>query len=183
MSDRGPDSDRGRLFLVTGTDPEQRRSLAAALARRIGRAVVIDGEALERLVRIGSLEPWTGTPTSAQLRDRLLRWSAALAVAETHQLEGWDAVLVEDALGERLEDLLDLVDPEPVHLVVIAAGVDPSTPRWGLWVDEPTPANEAAEAAEPDTMAEVDTVAELDAMAESVLARLDEALVVTADPT
>ncbi|TQM62429.1 hypothetical protein [Humibacillus xanthopallidus] len=160
MSDGAPDSDRGRLFLVTGTDPDQRRALATALTRRLGRAVVVDGEALERLVRLGPLEPWTGAPSSAQLRDRLLRWSAALAVAETHQLEGYDAVLVEDALGDRLEDLLDLVAPEPVHLVVIGSGVDPTTPRWGLWVGAPGP---------------------VDDVAVDVLSRLPEALVVTAD--
>ena len=50
---------------------------------------------------------------------RLLRWSAALAVAETYQLEGFDAVVAEDALGDRLEDFLDLVEPEPVHVVVV----------------------------------------------------------------
>jgi hypothetical protein len=161
MSDGGPDPDRGRLFLITGTDAEQRGALAVALTRRLGHAVVVDGAALERLVRVEALEPWTGPPSSEQLRDRLLRWSAALAVAETHQLEGYDAVLVEEALGDRLEDLLDLVDPEPVHVVVIGDGVDPTTPRWGLWVEG---------------------TASADTVAETILARLDEAVVVTADP-
>ena len=161
MNEGGPDPGRGRLFLVTGPDPEVRRELARALAARLDRAVVVDGEALERLVRVDLPEPWSGAPSSAQLRDRLMRWSAALAVAETHQLEGYDAVIAEDALGDRLEDLLDLVDPEPVHVVVLGDGVDPATPRWGLWV----------EAAEP-----------ADAVAEAVIAHLDEALVLTADP-
>jgi hypothetical protein len=161
MSDGGPDPDRGRLFVVTGTDPGPRRELARALAARLGRAVVVDGEALERLVRIDLPEPWSGVPSSAQLRDRLLRWSAALAVAETHQLEGYDAVIAEDALGDRLEDLLDLVDPEPVHVVVLGDGVDPATPRWGLWLEAPGPAEDVAAL---------------------VLDRLDEALVLTTDP-
>ena len=69
---------------------------------------------------------------------RLLRWSAALAVAETYQLEGFDAVVAEDALGDRLEDFLDLVEPEPVHVVVVRDDADPATPQWGLWVEGTT---------------------------------------------
>ena len=61
---------------------------------------------------------------------RLLRWSAALAVAETYQLEGFDAVVAEDALGDRLEDFLDLVEPEPVHVVVVRRRA-PTRPRRG----------------------------------------------------
>ncbi len=106
-------------------------ALGAALARLLGNAVLVDGAQLERLVRVEPAQQWSGAPTTAQLSERLLRWSAALAVVETYQLEGHDAVLVEDAMGERLEDLLTLVDPEPVHVVVIADGHRPQPPRGG----------------------------------------------------
>jgi hypothetical protein len=163
MTDSGGSSpERGRLLLVTGANAQQRRLLGAALARRLSRAVLVDGPALERLVRVEAEVPWDDPPSSDQLRDRFLRWSAALVVAETYQLEGYDAVLVEEVLGDRLEDLLDLIDPEPVHVVILREGVDPATPHWGLWV-------EAAELP--------------DAVAEMVLGHLEEALVLTADPT
>lgn len=70
---------------------------------------------------------------------------------------------MEDALGDRLEDFLDLVEPEPVHVVVVRDGADPATPRWGLWVDGAEPA---------------------DVTADDVIARLGDALVMTsaADP-
>ena len=95
---------------------------------------------------------------------RLLRWSAALAVAETYQLEGFDAVVAEDALGDRLEDFLDLVEPEPVHVVVIRDDADPATPRWGLWVEG------------------TDVGSDADGVAAEVVAHLDESRVLTTPP-
>jgi hypothetical protein len=152
---------RGRLLLVTAARAQARAELASAVAARLEQAVVVDGEALERALRPGRTAAWHEPPTPEMLRMRLLRWSAALAVAETYQLEGFDAVVAEDALGERLEDFLDLVEPEPVHLVVVGDGADADTPRWGLWVDGAEPADDAAQ---------------------GVVAHLDDALVLTADP-
>jgi hypothetical protein len=158
MSELDESGPRGRLVLVTAARPEPRAALASAVARRLGRAVVVDGAALERAVATGDAAGWDEPPTSEQLRMRLLRWSAALAVAETYQLEGFDAVVAEEALGDRLEDFLDLVEPEPVHVVVVREHADPATPHWGLWVD-------GAESAE--------------VMADDVVARLGDALVAT----
>lgn len=152
---------RGRLVLVTATAPDQRGALAVALQARLDRAVVVDGDALENaVVAPADRAGWSRPPTGPMLRMRLLRWSAALAVAETYQLEGFDAVVAEDALGDGLEDFLDLAAPEPVHVVVVRGGADPATPHWGLWVDGDRPA---------------------DAVADDVLTRLSDARVVTAD--
>ncbi|MBC9821610.1 hypothetical protein [Terrabacter sp. MAHUQ-38] len=152
---------RGRLLLVTAGRGRARAGLAAALAARLERAVVVDGEALERAVLPETARRgWAEPPTPEQLRLRLLRWSAALAVAETYQLEGFDAVLSDDAHGEHLEDFLDLAAPEPVHVVVLGDPADRVTPRWGLWVGGTT-SDEAT--------------------ADEVLARLDEALVPTSE--
>ena len=161
MTDLDGSGPRGRLLLVTAARAQPRAALASAVAGRLGRAVVVDGAALEHAVTVGDAAGWDEPPTSEQLRMRLLRWSAALAVAETYQLEGFDAVVAEDALGDRLEDFLDLVEPEPVHVVVVRGDADPATPRWGLWVDGTAPT---------------------DATADDVVARLGDALVVTSAP-
>ena len=165
---RGPDESgpRGRLLLVTAARAPARAALASALTTRLERAVLIDGAALEHALTAGAPGGWDEPPTSEQLRLRLLRWSAALAVAETYQLEGFDAVVAEDALGDRLEDFLDLVEPEPVHVVVVRDDADPATPHWGLWVDVP----DSADPADSTALA-----------ADDVVARLDDALVLTAE--
>ena len=155
---------RGRLVLVTAARERDRTALARAVAERLGPAVVVDGSALEAAVTTGPAPGWDDPPTSHQLRLRLLRWSAALAVAETYQLEGFDAVVAEDALGDRLEDFLDLVEPEPVHVVVVRDAADATTPHWGLSL---APARDDAGVA---------------ALADEVLERLTEAVVETTTP-
>lgn len=165
MSLTGPTDPRGRLVLVTAARDRDRAALATAVAQRLGHAVVVDGSALEAAVTTGPSAGWAEPPTPPQLRLRLLRWSAALAVAETYQLEGFDAVVAEDARGERLEDFLDLVEPEPVHVVVVrdpADAADATTPHWGLSV---APARDESGVA---------------ALADEVVERLADAVVETA---
>jgi hypothetical protein len=159
------DASRGRLFVVTGAEADTRASLAVAMAARLDRSVTVDCSVFDRMIVSGH-EPEPEDPTSAQkaqlghIRQRLLRWSAGLATAETYQLEGFDAVVTDDLRGSRLEDFLDLAAPESVLLVVLDDGSDLETPRWGLWVR--SPGRPAAE------------------LADVVLSRLDEALVETA---
>ena len=165
MTDDPATPPRGRLFLVTGGPSVGRAAVAVALAQRFERAVAIDGDSFEHMVVSGRL-PYREPPTSEQLRLRFLRWSAAIATAETYQLEGFDAVISDVVLGPRLEDFLDLAAPEPVHVIVLEgpARVDPDTPPWGLWLRCP-PADQATVGATVD----------------EILAHLDEALVPTAD--
>lgn len=159
----GAPDPRGRLVLVTGTRADDRAALACAVAERLERAVVVDGAALEAAVTTGPVAGWDEPPTAQQLRLRLLRWSAAIAVAETYQLEGFDAVVAEDALGDRLEDFLDLVEPEPVHVVVLRDPVDATTPHWGLSL--PVPGDDR----------------DLAGLADEVVERLAEAVVETTE--
>ncbi|WP_374970053.1 hypothetical protein [Terrabacter sp. BE26] len=137
MTSSEPTDARGRLVLVTAARGEDRAALGSAVAERLGRAVLVDGAALEAAVITGPVAGWDEPPTTQQLRLRMLRWSAALAVAETYQLEGFDVVVAEEALGDRLEDFLDLVEPEPVHVVVVRDEGDATTPPWGLSVPAP----------------------------------------------
>ena len=164
MSGSDEPGPRGRLLLVTAARAQARAALASAVATRLGRAVLVDGTALELAVTAGDAAGWDEPPTSEQLRMRLLRWSAALSVAETYQLEGFDAVVAEDALGDRLEDFLDLVEPEPVHVVVVSDEADPATPRWGLWVQG------------------ADVGSDVEGVADDVVAHLDESRVLTTPP-
>ncbi|EWT02316.1 hypothetical protein N865_06665 [Intrasporangium oryzae NRRL B-24470] len=165
MSTAAP-AGRGRLFLVIGVaHPE----VAAALARRFDQAAVVDVAVFDRMVVAGRASPEDekdGRPTVEQVRQLLLRWSAAIATAETYQLECFDVVLTDALPGSRLEDVLDLVSPEPVHLVVVGGPDDPEVreiPPWGLWLD---PAGLTT-----------------DEVVDAVLDRLDDAVVPTAtDP-
>lgn len=157
---------RGRLFVVIGTQAAERTAIAEALARRSTRAVAIEGSAFDAMVLAGR-EEYAEPPTLAQVKQLFLRWSASIATAETYLLEGFDAVISDAILGGFLDDFLDLVTPEPVHLVGVQSRepTEPAlraTPRYGLWVDL--------------------RARTADEVADEVLLRLDEALVLTEDP-
>lgn len=159
MSD--DESPRGRLYLVTGARAAGTTSVGHALARRFERAVAIDGDVFDQMV-VSGRDPFDEPPSPEQVRQLFLRWSAAIATAETYQLEGFDAVISDTVLGGHLEDFLDLASPETVHVIVLHDTLDRRTPRWGLWIDR-------CEQTIEETVTEI-------------LARLDEAVVVT-DPS
>lgn len=158
---------RGRLFVVIGAQADVRAEVAQALARRSTRSIAIEGASFDAMVVAGRQE-YGEPPTVAQLEQLFLRWSASIATAETYLLEGFDAVISDAILGGLLDDFLDLVTPEPVHLVGLHSldSTGPAlldTPRYGLWLD--LTARTAEEAVD------------------EVLLRLDEAVVLTAEPT
>jgi hypothetical protein len=141
---RGPRDAAGRLVLVTGADASALGQLARAIGERLGGALVVDGQVLDAmLVGAGPGEGAAELTGVGLVRRQLLRWSAGLALAETYLIEGYDVVVADRVEGERLEDYLDLAAPEPVHLVVVGAGIDPSTPGWGLWVTTPPETGDA----------------------------------------
>lgn len=152
----------GRLVLVTGADASGLGRLARAVGERLGGALVVDGQVLDAML-VGEASTERSRPTGVALvRRQLLRWSAGLALAETYLIEGHDVVVADRVEGERLEDYLDLAAPQPVHLVVVGAGIDPSTPGWGLWVTTPPESDD--EDALAGTAAEV-----VERLAESVV--------------
>ncbi|NUR81268.1 MAG: hypothetical protein HOQ21_12590 [Dermatophilaceae bacterium] len=156
--DRG---SHGRLVLVTGADASSLGQLARAIGERLGSSVVVDGQVLDAML-VEPDQSAGGVTGVGLVRRQLLRWSAGLALAETYLIEGYDVVVADRVEGDRLEDYLDLAAPEPVHLVVVGTGIDPSTPGWGLWVTTPP------ESGDPESLA--GTAAEVvERLAESVV--------------
>ena len=154
----------GRLVLVTGERAATQATIAHGLARALPRAVHIDGDVIAGLVVSGAAPP--GPPlTRDGLEQLYLRWSAAIAVAETYQQAGFDAIISDTVLGELFADFVDFVSPAPLHVVALGAA-GPAlarTPRVGLWL--------RTAGVSPEV-----TVTE-------ILARLDEARIDTSEPT
>ncbi|WP_076258434.1 hypothetical protein [Intrasporangium flavum] len=162
LGSAGSAGSPGRLVLVTGADASGLGRLARAVGERLGGALVVDGQVLDSMLVGDASEPGSLPTGVALVRRQLLRWSAGLALAETYLIEGHDVVVADRVEGDRLEDYLDLAAPRPVHLVVVGAGIDPSTPGWGLWVTTPPGAGD--EDALDGTAAEV-----VERLAESVV--------------
>ncbi|MDQ2757240.1 MAG: hypothetical protein M3Y71_11860 [Actinomycetota bacterium] len=108
----------GRLVLVAGAPGTDPHAVAQGVAAGLVRAVHLDVEALESLVVTGGV-PMVDPPSPEAVEQLFLRWLAGIAVGETYQRAGFDAILSERVAGDFLADLLDFVDPAPLHLVVL----------------------------------------------------------------
>ena len=152
----------GRLIVVTGAQAAGKTAVGYAVAARLPRAVHVDGDAISAMVVSGGV-PMTLPASPAAVEQLFLRWLGAIAVAETYQQAGFDAVITDNIFGEWLEDFLDFVSPASVHLVMLNpsaevlrgreaareksgydrdvtvealfASVSEETSRVGLWLD------------------------------------------------
>lgn len=149
----------GRLILVTGAAGSGTTTVGAALAAGLPRAVHVDGDAVAGFVVSGAV-PTRPPLTRDALEQLYLRWSAAIAVAETYAQAGFDAVISDTVTGELFADFVDFVSPAPLHVVTL--GPDLDAPAVGLRLDTSGMSAEVAAA--------------------EIAARLDEALIDTEAP-
>jgi broad-specificity NMP kinase len=106
------------LFVISGVPAAGKTTVARLLARRLDRAVCVPGDTVRAMVVTGrsDMAPDAG---ESQIRQLLLRYEAALAVAETYLRAGFDAVIEDVIIGPVLVDFLHLVPVANMHLVIL----------------------------------------------------------------
>jgi len=124
----------GRLIVITGAQAAGRAAIGYAVAARLPRAVHVDGDVVSAMVVSGGV-PMTLPAPPAALEQLFLRWLGSIAVAETYQQAGFDAVVTDTDIGDFLEDFLDFVSPAPLHLVMLDRPADEGARRAAQWLD------------------------------------------------
>ncbi len=124
----------GRLIVITGAQAAGKTTVGYAVAARLPRAVHIDGDTISAMVVSGGV-PMTLPAPPAALEQLFLRWLGSIAVAETYQQAGFDAVVTDTDIGDFLEDFLDFVSPAPLHLVMLDRPADEGARRAAQWLD------------------------------------------------
>ena len=150
------------LFVISGVPASGKTTVGKLLARRRERAVCVPGDAIRAMVITGraDMRPDAG---EAELRQLLLRYQGALAVAAVYLNAGFDAVVEDVIIGSMLREFLALVPVPEVHLVFLDTAASTladrdrgrrktaygdrwdiralrdvlrlETPRLGLWLD------------------------------------------------
>jgi hypothetical protein len=109
------------LFVISGVPASGKTTVSRLLASRLDRAVCVPGDAIRAMVVTGraDMRPDAG---EAELRQLLLRYQGALAVAAVYLDAEFDVVVEDVIIGPMLSKFLELVPVPEVHLVFL----DPS---------------------------------------------------------
>jgi gluconate kinase len=106
------------LFVISGVSAAGKSTVARLLAGRFERGVCVPGDAVHAMVVSGRLDMRPGAGEGA-LRQLVLRYAGALAVASVYLRDGFDVVLEDVIIGPVLRDFLDLVPLPEFHLVFL----------------------------------------------------------------
>ena len=109
------------LFVISGVPASGKTTVSLLLASRLDRAVCVPGDAIREMVVSGraDMRPDAG---EAELRQLLLRYRGALAVAAVYLDAGFDVVVEDVIIGPMLPKFLELVPVPEVHLVFLDPG-------------------------------------------------------------
>ncbi len=108
------------LFVISGVPAAGKSTVARLLARRLDRAVYVPGDAIRAMVTSGAAARTAGDD---QLDQLLLRYQAALAIAQVYLGAGFDVIVEDVIIGQVLRQFLALVPVPEMHLVFL----DPDT--------------------------------------------------------
>lgn len=106
------------LFVISGVSAAGKSTVARLLAGRFERGVYVSGDVIRSMVVSGRADMRPGAGDAA-LRQLVLRYAAALAVASVYLEDGFDVVVEDVIIGPVLRDFLALVPVPEFHLVFL----------------------------------------------------------------
>ncbi len=106
------------LFVISGVSAAGKSTVARLLAARLHRGVCVPGDVIRAMVASGGTEMSPDAGNEA-IRQLLLRYQGALAVAEVYLRGGFDVVVEDVIIGPALRDFLALVPVPELHLVFL----------------------------------------------------------------
>jgi predicted kinase len=106
------------LFVISGVPASGKTTVSRLLASRLDRAVCVPGDTIRAMVVTGRADMRPGAG-EAELRQLLLRYQGALAVAAVYLAAGFDVVVEDVIIGSVLPKFLALVPVPEVHLVFL----------------------------------------------------------------
>jgi gluconate kinase len=110
------------LFVISGVSAAGKSTVARLLAGRFERGVCVPGDDISAMMVSGRADMRPG-PGAEELRQLVLRYAGALAVADVYLRGGFDVVVEDVIIGPVLRDFLHLVPVPEFHLVFL----DPDT--------------------------------------------------------
>jgi predicted kinase len=111
------------LFVISGVPASGKTTVGRLLASRLDKAVCVPGDVIRAMVVSGRAD-MRSEAGEAELRQLLLRYRGALAVASVYLEAGFDAIIEDVIIGPVLRKFLALVPVPEMHLVVLNPDAD-----------------------------------------------------------
>ena len=104
--------------MISGVPAAGKTTVGRLLARRLEKAVCVPGDTIRAMVVTGRAD-MNSDAGEAELRQLLLRYRSALAVAAVYLEAGFDAIVEDVIIGPVLVEFLALVPVPELHLVFL----------------------------------------------------------------
>lgn len=125
----GVASEKGRnlsetrpILVVTGVMAAGKSTVAELLAQRFGRSVHLRGDAFRRMIVSGRAE-MSAEPSQEALRQLDLRYRLTAQAARMYAEAGFQVVVQDNYLGEKLALFLQLLQPYRAEAIVLCPTV------------------------------------------------------------
>lgn len=104
--------------MISGVSASGKSTVARLLAQRFKRGVCVEGDAIREMVVSGRAE-MRPEPGPEELRQLVLRYAGALAVAGVFLSGGFDVVVEDVIIGSVVQEFLSMVPVPEFHLVFL----------------------------------------------------------------
>jgi len=112
------------IILITGIPGAGKTTVARALAARFPRGVHIEGDALQNMIVSGRVWPEPPEPRGEAADQLALRYRNEALLARSFFEAGFHAVIDDIVIGEWLDIHREILARLPLHLVVLAPGLE-----------------------------------------------------------
>ncbi len=121
---------RGRIVVIAGLPGAGKTTAARALAEQLDNAAHVEADEMQRLIVSGSVWPEAGEVSATAEVQLRLRLRHACLLARSFAEHGFDAVIDDIIIGNRVDHLLQELRGIEFHLVTLVVDPEVLIDRW-----------------------------------------------------
>lgn len=110
------------IYIITGIMASGKSTIAEALARKLEKSVHVHGDIFRKMIKNGR-EEMSENPSEEALSQLDMRYEITAQVVKDYFDNGFNVVVQDNYLGERLSYFINLLEEYPVKLIVLCPDI------------------------------------------------------------